>query len=60
MRNLRIVNQGEIPHSEIPPSPDLLNSPNSGTVFIASHIYQKEIKNILKTKYKFRGKVITV
>ena len=41
-------------------SPDLFYNLDRGTVFIASHIYHREIKNVLKNKYKFRGKVISL
>ena len=41
-------------------SPDLFYSLDRGTVFIASHIYKREIENVLKNKYKFRGKVISL
>lgn len=41
-------------------SPDYLNEVKTGTVFISSHIYGSEIRNMLRTKYHFTGDIIQV
>jgi SAM-dependent methyltransferase len=41
-------------------SPDYFNQTTVGTVFIASHIYGKEIEHILRSKYEFNGNIITM
>jgi hypothetical protein len=52
--------QGKIINKVKIVSPDLFEQINNGTVFIASHIYGEEIRQILRNRYRFKGKVISM